>query len=98
MLEKIFFQKLSAISRDPSRAQILIDFSFNLCKNRLASSRINMVIFYMLNMSKKSEKKRGGEKGKSKSQDCCVTFMSKFCFLHMPELRKLIFCIWIRRP
>ena len=34
---------------------------------------------------KKSEKKRGGEK-------------EKFCFLHMPELRKLIFCIWIRRP
>ena len=30
-------------------------------------------------------KKRGGEKG-------------KFCFLRMPELRKLIFCIWIRRP
>ena len=24
--------------------------------------------------------------------------ISKFCFLHMPELRKLIFCIWIRRP
>ena len=40
-------------------------------------------------------KKKGGEKAKSKSQDCCV---SKFCFLRMPELRKLIFCIWIRRP
>ena len=24
--------------------------------------------------------------------------LSKFCFLRMPELRKLIFCIWIRRP
>ena len=24
--------------------------------------------------------------------------ISKFCFLRMPELRKLIFCIWIRRP
>ena len=23
--------------------------------------------------------------------------MSKFCFLRMPELRKLIFCIWIKR-
>ena len=46
-------------------------------------------------------KKRGAEKAKSKSQDCCVTFkpkISKFCFLRMPELRKLIFCIWIRRP
>ena len=40
-------------------------------------------------------KKKWGEKAKSKSQDCCVT---KFCFLRMPELRKLIFCIWIRRP
>ena len=39
-------------------------------------------------------KKRGGEKAKSKSQDRCVTFkpkISKFCFLRMPELRKLIF-------
>ena len=40
---KKFFQKLSAISRDPSRAQILIDFSFNLCKNRWAYSRINTI-------------------------------------------------------
>ena len=45
-------------------------------------------------------KKGGGEKAKSKSQDCCVTFkpktILKFYFLCMPELRKLIFCIWIR--
>ena len=26
---------------------------------------------------KKSEKKKGGEKAKSKSQDCCVTFKPK---------------------
>ena len=40
-------------------------------------------------------KKRGGEKAK----DCCVTLKpknSKFCFLRMPELHKLIFCIWKR--
>ena len=43
-------------------------------------------------------KKREGEKGKNKSQDCCVTFKPNFCFLRMPELCKLIFCIWIRRP
>ena len=38
-------------------------------------------------------KKEGGEKAKTKSQDCCVTFKpknSKFCFLRMPELHKLI--------
>ena len=46
-------------------------------------------------MRQEKRKKRGEEKAKSKSQDCCV---SKFCFLRMLELRKLIFCIWIRRP
>ena len=35
-------------------------------------------------MRQEKRKKRGGEK-------------AKFCFLRMPELRKLIFCIWIRR-
>ena len=45
-------------------------------------------------MRQEKRKKKGGERAKSKSQDCCV----KFCFLRMPELRKLIFCIWIRRP
>ena len=52
-------------------------------------------------MRQEKRKKKGGEKAKSKSQDCCVTFKpqnSKFCFLHMPELCKLIFYIWIRRP
>ena len=52
-------------------------------------------------MGQEKQKKGEGEKVKSKSQDCCVTFkpktMLKFCFLRMPELRKLIFCIWIRR-
>ena len=46
-------------------------------------------------MRQEKRKKKGGEKAKSKSQDCCVTFkpkneMSKFCFLRMPELRKRI--------
>ena len=44
--------------------------------------------------------KKEGRREKSESQDCCVTFKpnSKFCFLRIPEHRKLIFCIWIRRP
>ena len=48
--------------------------------------------------------KGGGEKVKSKSQGCCVIFKPKNYFkivlsaLRMPELRKLTFCIWIRRP
>ena len=44
-------------------------------------------------------KKEGRKESKSKSQDCCVTFkpkISKFCFLHIPKLCKLIFCNWIR--
>ena len=54
---------------------------------------------------KKKRKKRGGEKAKSKSQDCCVACKPKnyviiiFCFLRMPKPPKLILiCIWIRRP
>ena len=45
-------------------------------------------------------KRDGRREVKSKSQDCCVTFKpknSKFCFLRMPKLCKLISCIWIRR-
>ena len=37
---------------------------------------------------------------KEKKTDCCVIFKpknSKVCFLRMPKLHKLIFCIWIRR-
>ena len=40
-------------------------------------------------MRQEKQEKMAGEKEKSKSQG------SKFC---MPELRKLIFCSWIRRP
>ena len=49
------------------------------------------------------QKKRGGEERKRKENVKSAvslltpTAVSKFCFLHMPELRKLIFCIWIRR-
>ena len=49
---------------------------------------------------REKRKKRGGKKARRKSEDRCVTFkskISKFYFLRMPELRKLIFCIWIRR-
>ena len=54
-------------------------------------------------MRQEKQKMRGGGKAKSKRQDCWVTFKAKnyllkFCFLHMPELHKLIFCIWIRKP
>ena len=41
---------------------------------------------------KKSEKRREERKRKVKVKT------AQFCFLRMPELRKLIFCIWIRRP
>ena len=47
-------------------------------------------------MRQEKQKKEGGEKAKSKSQDFCVTFKPKnlkFCFLRMPQLHKLI---WIR--
>ena len=45
------------------------------------------------NMRRQERKRRGGEKAKRKSQDCCDTFKptSKFCFLCLlAELRKLI--------
>ena len=44
-------------------------------------------------MRREERKKRGGEKAKRKSQDCCDTFKptSKYCFLCLlAELRKLI--------
>ena len=46
----------------------------------------------------KKSKRRGKEKENVKSavSPLTPTAISKFCFLHMPELRKLIFCIWIR--
>ena len=46
-------------------------------------------------------KKRGGKaKGKVKTAVSLLNpkTILKFCFLCIPELRKLIFCIWIRRP
>ena len=46
-------------------------------------------------MRQEKRKKREGEKAKSKSQDCCVTFIPKnyleILLSAMPELRKLIF-------
>ena len=55
-------------------------------------------------MSKKEARKAKGEgrrEARRKSQDCSVTFnypntVLKFCFLYMPGLCMLIFCIWIR--
>ena len=51
-------------------------------------------------MRQEKWKKRGGEKAESKSQDCLSLLnpktTSKCCFFRMPELHKLIFCIWIR--
>ena len=50
-------------------------------------------------MRQEKRKKRGREKAKRKIQDCCVTFKFQnfaFCAYALPELRKLIFCIWIR--
>ena len=41
---------------------------------------------------KQNEARKAKKEGRRESE------MSKFCFLRMPELRKLIFCIWIRRP
>ena len=52
-------------------------------------------------MRQEKRKKRRREKAKRKSQDYCVTFKLQkfaFCACALPELRKLIFCIWIRTP
>ena len=49
---------------------------------------------------KKSERREEERKYERKNQDCCVAFkpkILKFCFLRMPELCKLIFCMWIKR-
>ena len=51
---------------------------------------------------KKSEKE-GRRESERKSQVTAVSLLNpktilKFCFLCLPELRKPIFCIWIRRP
>ena len=52
---------------------------------------------------KRQEKlnKRGGEKVKRikvKTAGSLLSPKTKFFFLAMPELRKLIFCVWIRGP
>ena len=41
--KKFFFKNFRLEAETPFRAQILIHFSFNLCKNRPACSRINTV-------------------------------------------------------
>ena len=43
-------------------------------------------------------KKNEARKAKSKNQDCCVTFKPKILLSAHAQLRKLIFCIWIKRP
>ena len=53
-------------------------------------------------MRQEKKKKRGGEKVKKKMKTAVsllnLKTNSKFSFLHIPELWKLIFCISIRRP
>ena len=44
-------------------------------------------------LSKEKRRKRVGEKAEDKSQNCCISFKPKFCFLRVGELRKMIFCI-----
>ena len=47
-------------------------------------------------MRQETERRGWQIKGNEKSEDRCVTFkpkISKFYFLRMPQLRKLIFCI-----
>ena len=51
----------------------------------------------------KKSKKRGEERKQKVKFKTAVSLLnpktiSKFCFLPMPKLRKLIFCIWIKRP
>ena len=50
----------------------------------------------------KEKQKRGEERKRKVTVKTAVNVIfkpkiSKFCFLRMPELRKLIFCIWITR-
>ena len=51
-------------------------------------------------MRQEKRKKRGGEKAKSKSQDCCVTFKPKNEILLSAHAQtsQADVCIWIRRP
>ena len=43
-------------------------------------------------MTQEKQKKRRGEKGKSRTQDGCVTFKPKFCFLRMRKDAKCTTC------
>ena len=45
----------------------------------------------------KWEKRKQKVKVKTAVSNLNQTMISQFCFLYMPELRKLISCIWIRR-
>ena len=51
-----------------------------------------------------NKREKRGEERKQKVKVKTVESLShpktilEFCFLRMPEIRKLIFCIWIRRP
>ena len=55
-------------------------------------------------MRQEKRKKRGGKERKRKVKvKTAVSLLNpktilKFCFLRMPELHKLICCIWLRRP
>ena len=44
--KNFFFKNFRLLAETPSRAQILIHFSFNLCKNRSAYSRTNTVCVF----------------------------------------------------
>ena len=41
---------------------------------------------------------KGKKMRQEKQRLLCPNAFSKFCFLCMPEIHKLIFCTWIRRP
>ena len=54
-------------------------------------------------MSQEKRKKVGKERRRKVKVKTVVSLLnlktiSIFCFLRMSELRKLIFCIWVRRP
>ena len=53
--------------------------------------------------NKAGKEKEDGRRESEKKMKTAVSLLnlktnSKFCFLHIPELWKLIFCISIRRP
>jgi len=91
---KILFHCLPTfLSSNPKiRKAVLKTFPTNAKPTKCPAKEINEA---------RKAKKRGGEKAKSKSQDCCVTFKPKnykLSFLRISELRKLTYRIWIRTP